>query len=502
VFFERIKNILKATKYEGENFFTKYMSFDLREEGQGDIKQKVIDFPSFFEDSGRIILHSLDSSPAQPEGKFILLAFVDEPSRANTQKTHQEAKQLWKMVTGNTTGRFPNGVGKAIAFSYPNTSEYDLTYELVEQEKEIEADCHKRGVPYVTTTKYFVFSTYEFNPSVKPTDPDKVKKYMVDEIDSLARFDCIKSRSQFAFFKPNVEKVKECAITELQNRVNFNVITSTRSLKTGGVAEYTALQIEEIKGDNRIRAWAADTSYNKDVFVLVSGYSEELQQRDVYESLAMFDNQQTQIKIARRVVIDTAVLWRPTKKRPVDYNNVRDVVDTVLDAFPNSMTFSGDQYQVASIAAQFENRGIRTKMLSFSNPVQFRYYYTFRLGLFNNMVGYLNHPLLVEELEWVQKINETKVDHPAGFSKDFADAAVILYNELITADFSMLAQGSGLDRYKDAQLIELLDKMIRYENEAKLIYCDPKKYVMEKLFIQEKEYVRLQEARGTYFPSV
>jgi hypothetical protein len=30
--------------------------------------------------------------------------------------------------------RFPNGVGKLIAFSYPNTTEYDLTYELAMEE--------------------------------------------------------------------------------------------------------------------------------------------------------------------------------------------------------------------------------------------------------------------------------------------------------------------------------------------------------------------------------
>lgn len=77
---------------------------------------------------------SLDSGVATFEGKNILLALEDEPSRANTQTTYENAKALWKGLTGNTKTRYPNGVGKTGAFSYPIDKEFDLTHKLVQEE--------------------------------------------------------------------------------------------------------------------------------------------------------------------------------------------------------------------------------------------------------------------------------------------------------------------------------------------------------------------------------
>jgi hypothetical protein len=60
------------------------MDLNLAEDGLGDIKSRVIKFPRFADDAGMIVLHSLDSKISSPEGKSILTAYLDEPSRAHT----------------------------------------------------------------------------------------------------------------------------------------------------------------------------------------------------------------------------------------------------------------------------------------------------------------------------------------------------------------------------------------------------------------------------------
>lgn len=60
VFFDNIKQKIKAARNPktGKNLFEEYISFNLQEEGKGDIKAKVIEFPNFFEGSGHIRLFS------------------------------------------------------------------------------------------------------------------------------------------------------------------------------------------------------------------------------------------------------------------------------------------------------------------------------------------------------------------------------------------------------------------------------------------------------------
>jgi len=500
VFFDRMKSVMRNTidPESGENLYQKYMNFDLREEGMGDIKSKVIEFPSFFKNSGCIKLHSLDSGIATFEGKSIILSLADEPSRANTQPLYDNAKLLYDGLSGNISTRFPNGVAKLIAFSYPNTSEYDLTYELAMDEVEREREAKESGKPYIPFRKVFIFSTFQFNPSVRKTDKKIANMYLTNPDEAMARYECIKSKSQFAFFKPHIEKIGECAIRELQNRVTYVTVNPEKSFKDNTTKGYTGIEIYEIKGDNKFRCWAADASSNKDRFWLMSGYNESVE--------AGFGNllgETNPLPSTKRPIIDLIITWAPSKKYPVDYANVYQVVDRLLTAFPNSAYYKSDKFQSEGLASIFENRGIKAKMIGFSNSEQVALYSTFRLAVFNLQVGYLYNPLLIEELERVQRANKTqRISHPVSFSKDGADVLVQMYEMLTSQEFIQCTDFMGVDRFRDEKLIELADQVIRVENTARQRgLTQLGDYVCEVLGITMADYKKIKTVCEVYFPT-
>lgn len=502
VFFGRIKAALRSTiePGTGENIFLKYIGLNLKEDGLGDIKSKIIEFPKFGENTGGIKLYSLDSGISTFEGKDILISMVDEPSRATTLATFQNAKILWDGLTANTSLTYPNMVGKCIAFSYFNTSEYDLTYTLIEEEEksirkhqEEQANVEKPE-PYTTNRKIYVISTFEFNPSKKRTDQDIKKRYESNPEDAMARYECKKSKTKYAFFKPHIEKIRECVI-HIPNTVTYTAKQTEKMMKNGVLRKYTALELFDIKGDNRYRIWAMDTSINKDRFVLASAYSE-----NVELNLNSYMDDEKDIPIGSRVVMDTLLVWYPSKSYPIDYGNVEEAIKLLLDKFPNSIKFIGDKYQTEGFASIFAGYGVEPDTLTFSNKSQFEFYSLLRTAVFNGMVSYLSNELLLTELEHIQKVNETKVDHPLGGSKDVADCLALLYKSCCEISMSQLNKTGSLDRYSDQMLIEQLDKMIKIENEAALKQYNVKDYVCEMMRLSESDYEKLKNLREVFFP--
>jgi len=508
VFFDRIKTALKSTMCGDENFFQKYMGMDMREEGLGDIKSKVIEFPTFGSGYGGIKYHSLDSKISSPEGKTILTGYMDEPSRAETPNAFIQAKKLYGVIRGNTTGRFPNGVGKTVPFSYPNMSEWDLTYWLIEEEKKSRAQWekeHRNEGTYQSKTKYFIFTTYDLNLTVKKTDMAKQKDYAKNEEDALARYECIKTKTQFSFFKPYIHKIKECANMALQNRVTYFNENKKRILKGGSSKEYTAITITDIQPDKRYRMWAADFSINKANSCLMSGYSEQIEE-EVGNKLdkRIMENNIDNSDIRRKVVIDIILIWSPSKAYPMDYFNAQEIVELMLDNYPNSVKFSCDSYQLSQMTANFEMRGIDTDPFQFKSDRQLKYYSNFKTALSNELVEYIYEPLLIEEAERVQRktTDGDKLIPGNNFTKDVIDTAVILYDALSNIDpASISAMSIGIDKFKEGKLIDLINKAVIYQNEAlSLGHHDIPKYVKERLMVNDETYEQLIMAKDEMFP--
>jgi hypothetical protein len=134
---------------------------------------------------------------------------------------------------------------------------------------------------------------------------------------------------------------------------------------------------------------------------------------------------------------------------------------------------------------------------------QFKFYTLLRGAISNGLVGYIDEPLLVQEIERLQREGESKVNHPRGFSKDIADMLLLLYRTGSTFEFSQVGELGGLDRFKDGKIIDLIDKMARIENEKPNLNKDElRDYICEVMHIDSDRYKQLRELEEVFFPSL
>ncbi len=502
VHFSNMVSIIRRCRRKGKNWFETYTGMDTRS-SIGDIKEKKIKIETQ-PGCGAIILHSFDSTVDAAEGLTLIADIVDEPSRADTQAGYKKAKKLYNFGVGNLNTRYGKNVGKLITFSYINTSEYDLTWELHLKALEEVKKSHK---PVMYTINK---STFEMNPNVKRTDPDIEAAYRNDPTDAAARYEGVKGATQEGFYQPYVFKVKE-SFFELDTPVTYSyditVRTATNPL-TGReeTREFRKVVLDQIKGDNRVRAWAYDPAEKYDSFVLKGGYIETM---DEMRDELFIDNRQELVVINKRPIVDIVIVWQPTGDIPVDYVNVGEVLGVLLDKFPNSRSAKSDKWNSAKLMQEILSRGVHTETLSFSRKQQMIGYTKLRWMMFSNIpminkdmrtriikrgiektVGEWN----VEEHERLMRVND-KIEHPADGSKDLCDVDMILINDLAQLEVADTS-GLGVDRLNDTRILALAEKYIR-ERQKLLNASVPEKDHVEliaaELGIPLKDVKKLKE---------
>jgi hypothetical protein len=262
----------------------------------------------------------------------------------------------------------------------------------------------------------------------------------------------------------------------------------------------------EIKSDKKFRMWAGDFSINKANSSLISGYSETIEE-EIGNKLtrSVQDGSYSDLgDIKRKVVIDLMLVWSPSKEYPMDYFNAQEIVETMLDNFPNSVQFNCDAYQLSQMSANFEMRGIEANPIQFKADKQLQYYTDYKTAISNGLVETLYHPLMIEEAERVQRVTTdgNKIVPGNNFTKDIIDTCVILYNALTHIDPSnQSALTVGIDRFKDTKLIDMINKMIVFENQAIIAgSANINEYVRTKMMISEETHQRLIETKQEMFP--
>ena len=104
---------------------------------------------------------------------------------------------------------FPNGVGKAVGWAYPNPSSFDLTHELVDTLKNI-LGCYVRR-----------YSAFEFNPA--RTKDMVQKEYDIDKAEAERIFECIKGVSKDNFYQPYPDKLTEAIVPNIKNKIHYKI---------------------------------------------------------------------------------------------------------------------------------------------------------------------------------------------------------------------------------------------------------------------------------------
>ncbi len=500
VHFETVKRYIENCKDdEGNNWFEQYTDMDLRR-GVGDIRKKEI---SLTAGQTEVVMHSFDSTPGAPEGLHLVLGIIDEPSRADTQASFKNAEALWNMIVGNVSTRFSTSIGKAVAFSYLNNSEWDLTYALLEQAQEEERLCQATGTP--RTFYYCNRSSFEMNPNQKRDSPEMITAYRNNPQDAAARYEGIKGKAREGFYQPHPEKIAECFYYSRNATVEYECYVSTRAVEDKEHHEilekrFSAVNIQAIQGDGKIRGWALDPAEKFDAFILKGGYIEDM---DPMKDEIFIKNTAEMITINKRPILDICIAWQPQQGLPIDHVNVGEVLGLLLDKFPNSYFVVSDKWNSVKLGQEVTEKGILFEALAFGNAEQMRFYTKLRWMIHNNipLVWYNEHTLTRRGItkyagEWNRiehesliRINNNKVDHPPNSgSKDFADVDAILAVKLTELEVSA-SEGGVEDR---VQL--LMSRALIERQECRNLGIHNKEDQVKRL--AEKLYLSLGDAEA------
>lgn len=453
VFFKTLANQMKQVKVPGtnENWFVKNMGMKIQEYGAKDILEQSMVIPHRDHNRGCINIYCLDSEAKSVEGYTIWITIMDEPSRANTPLKFGRAKAQYSTAFHNQETRHPPGKRLTIVFAYPEQETNDLLVELFDQYSFAPAENKLEIKDSVLTAWYH---NWVFSGKDKQAKKNAYQKLLkTDPIEANRRFKAIVPPNIYGFFMPHQHKIEECANPNLISPIEYKTTITRRRAMVQGVLkdiDFTALELFKIKGDDKERHWGGDFSLSKDSLVLVSGYAERTE-REVEEfSYKIYEKESGRpidkiVTINCRPVIDTILVWKPMKSKPVDYQNVEDVIlDLMGNSFPNSRSLHFDKWNTESIRQKLLDIGIYDcETLPFSNPQQILYGRLFRHLVWSNAIEYVKNDVMLNEMNKLMLINNSKLDHPDGNynSKDIWDAvSICVYNIIMRTKM-----GSNLD---------------------------------------------------------
>ncbi len=489
VFFKTLANVMRNVKdpESGENWFTKFMGFRVADYGKKDIKEKEMTIPNRIRERGGIRIYCLDSTAKSVEGYTIWMFIMDELSRADTPIKYATAKKQYNTALTNANTRFKLYYYLGLAFAYPEQETNDLLVELYDKHCEYAKE-NSCGIKDDVLTAWYY--TYVFNP--KKTEKEYLRKHKLDPIDADRRWKAMVPPNKFGFFMPYIGKIQECANPKLVNPVKYKMTLTERLVNVRGetkIRQFTAIEILNVLSDGRRRYWGMDASETGDSFIIAGGYPDVLEHEVVSLELEHYTKEGEKvtetIAVNCKPVIDIIIKYVPSRKYPVDYVNVENVLTRLLgDEFRESKGIQSDKYQSESLKQKMLDIGIRGAEARFpSNPVQVRMGKILRHLVWNNAVEYLDDPLLIREMTKLLFINNSKIDHPAGESKDIYDGVVNCVCQIIEAGINMTALDiDGIqteDVQDDTRRLEMYEKGVKeFQKKHGRIYHDAREFCM------------------------
>lgn len=451
VFFKTLSAQMKQTidPKTDMNWFVTKMRMRISEYGSKDILERSMEIPNRDPNRGGIRVFCLDTEAKSVEGYTIWMTIMDEPSRANTPVKYERAKAQYKTAFTNQKTRHAAGRRLTIVFAYPEQETNDLLAELFDEYSMEPAENKMEVHEGVLTAWYYnwVFS----GKDRKEKKLEYKKDYKVDPIDADRRYKAIVPPNIYGFFMPHQQKIRECANPSLVSAVSYKTTLTRRKAVVSGVekdVDFTALELFKINGDERERHWGGDFSLSKDRLVLVSGYAEKMDRPMEEFTYKIYEKESGKpitkaITINSRPIIDTILIWTPQAGKPIDYQNVEDIIiDLMGNSFPNSRSLHFDKWNTESIRQKLLDIGISDcETLQFSNPQQLLYGRLFRHLVWSNAMEYLHNDLLIGEMNKLMLLNNAKLDHPTSGSKDIWDAISICNYNIIMKTH----RGVGLD---------------------------------------------------------
>jgi len=262
-----------------------------------------------------------------------------------------------------------------------------------------------------------------------------LKEYRTDPVGSAMKYEGHTPRAARGVF-PYPWKIDECAY-DITPPVRFEPFISERADRKGKLHQYSALRLVEpyfeldwfldpesvdyqlanIQPiDHLPRVFGLDPAKTHDHYALVGGYPDMLEAE-----------LQVQHNLLCRPKLDIVAEWIPSKQYPVDFVNVRLILDILIRLFPNTQKIVFDSWNSQSDIDHLISQGVPAENYSFSLSQQDALYRNAVEMVDNNLVAFPRGAL-------PQDLKDLSRDGPRITSttnrKHIPDAAVLCMFEL------------------------------------------------------------------------
>lgn len=339
-----------------------------------------------------LYIQSGNSKSASQVGSTLKCFILDEASRFQDSEGSSNALQLWSNI-GISAAPF-GSEAKLIAIS-------SAWYEGDAIQKLYESTQHDE---YAVG---FKLVSWDLNTTINKENPIVAHEYAENPDKAALEYEGVRPAAVDAFLDP--QQIRRAMIGN-------SAIQATSFISTETEVNLVKLTIDSIErrqiSDSILHI---DPAIKGDNYALALGHSE-------------FNEYNEQI-----VVIDSILVWHPSIKQEVSISNVGEIIRAINAHRPLSKV-TADHYNSAETIQRLRQDGIRAEIVYFSNRQQLMMYTRLKTLLAEGkLILPKDSPwseLLYTELSHVQLINNRKIDHPEGYSKDIADAIASVAYEL------------------------------------------------------------------------
>jgi len=222
------------------------------------------------------------------------------------------------------------------------------------------------------------------------------KDYQEDPVGAAAKYEGVPPRAARGLF-PYPWMIDECG-AEIESPVRFEPFISERVDRLGELRQYTALsvvwpllnidwfvdpesmdfQLRRLRPiDHRPRIFALDPGKTHGHYALAGGFP------DILEA-----ELQVEHNLLCRPKIDILTEWIPSSQYPVDFVNVRIILDILIRLFPNTQKFVFDSWNSQSDIDHLIAQGVPAHNYHFSRSQQQALYQNCVMFINNNLVQY------------------------------------------------------------------------------------------------------------------
>lgn len=374
VFFEYVKAMLRLSP-----FFTTLLPLLHGFEQDRDVQTNIIRFPK------GVWSHSLHSQARAAEGKNTLFAVMDEADafrESSDEHAVENADEVHETLLSSAASRFPRQ-HLVLIISYPrHLGSFTIRRFKVGQQ----------GAQGVFSDRG---ATWEIRPDRQRSD--FLLDYEKNPEGARAKYECLPPATLDAFFK---QPEKLATAFRGEPLVEWEPTT----IEVGGQA-YVAVNLLSIKAPPQDAAYwlHGDAGLSGDSYGLAAGRAQ-----------------------GRERIVDAVLEWRPRPGVPVFFPDVERVIFALRAAGWRILGVSFDRWNSAETIQRLGAAGLYAEALTFSNPEQLAMFEALKALIYTDAACLPARGPAVErlrhELDRLQLIRGSKVDHPPGESKDLADA--------------------------------------------------------------------------------